>query len=416
MKMHSQPKRQPPPNYASRRVQVRLLVAVGSLMCVLVLMVEARKPENWEWMWLGVRNEEVGGSENGEVNTRLPPKPRNELPPGYVFVEPVEAWEDQPTAASAGDPGAPEAAPSGLQEERLSVPASDDAKGDDSKGTADPDAENREADSASRPAAESPRSQALLARDNVLDRAQLDSIRDDAVWRPDERDAWFKLVGILQQADSASQQKQAAERVGFVQLFDQPDVYRGRLVTVRGTVRQAYRVQAPRNEWGVEGYYVFWLRPAGGPNSPIVVYALELPRGFPELPDKDLDGKTLPLEEDVEFHGFFFKRWAYRARGGLHTAPMLLAKVADWTPSATSQQTTRQASFGIVAAALAGTSVLAVLVAVLVYRTSRPGRRRSVTGSGAAQQESFEMLRHAKPTPRPEEHLRNLAHDARNKR
>ena len=39
------------PITASRRVQFRLLVLVFLIMTVLVLMREARKPENWHWMW-----------------------------------------------------------------------------------------------------------------------------------------------------------------------------------------------------------------------------------------------------------------------------------------------------------------------------------------------------------------------------
>ncbi|MFO7905783.1 MAG: hypothetical protein ACQESR_30010 [Planctomycetota bacterium] len=41
----------PPPNYFSRNVQVKLLGMVFLFMAVLWLMFEARKPENWRWMW-----------------------------------------------------------------------------------------------------------------------------------------------------------------------------------------------------------------------------------------------------------------------------------------------------------------------------------------------------------------------------
>ncbi len=45
------PRRRPPPDYSSRRVQFQLLVLVFSIMTVLLLMNEARKPKNWQWMW-----------------------------------------------------------------------------------------------------------------------------------------------------------------------------------------------------------------------------------------------------------------------------------------------------------------------------------------------------------------------------
>lgn len=45
------PLRRPPRNYFSRREQVRLLLLCSLLMLVLVMMNEARKPENWDWLW-----------------------------------------------------------------------------------------------------------------------------------------------------------------------------------------------------------------------------------------------------------------------------------------------------------------------------------------------------------------------------
>ncbi len=41
---------QPPADFTSRGSKTKLLVLVGTLMFVLVMMNEARKPENWQWM------------------------------------------------------------------------------------------------------------------------------------------------------------------------------------------------------------------------------------------------------------------------------------------------------------------------------------------------------------------------------
>ncbi len=45
------PRRKPPPNYFSRRVQAKILLLVFLFMGVLMLMSEARKPKHWQWMW-----------------------------------------------------------------------------------------------------------------------------------------------------------------------------------------------------------------------------------------------------------------------------------------------------------------------------------------------------------------------------
>lgn len=174
--------------------------------------------------------------------------------------------------------------------------------------------------------------QALTGVQDSLDRITLAQVRDFSVFRSDERHAWFRLLEKLDNMPWNEAQKASTGRVGFIQLFEQPKQYRGKLVTVRGTAELAYRVRAPKNWYGVEHYYVFWIAPAGGPNSPIAIYSLDVPPNFPPIKDKDLDRGTTPLETEVEFTGYFFKCWAYRAHDGMRLAPLLLAQKPQWTP------------------------------------------------------------------------------------
>jgi len=60
--------RKPPPDYLSRRTQYRIFALVGSLFLILLLMEQARKPENWRWIWT------IGGGQvpaEPDVDTRL---------------------------------------------------------------------------------------------------------------------------------------------------------------------------------------------------------------------------------------------------------------------------------------------------------------------------------------------------------
>jgi hypothetical protein len=144
-------------------------------------------------------------------------------------------------------------------------------------------------------------------------------------------------------------------------------------VSVKGTVKLAYRVQAPENYLGIKEYFVYWVHADGGPTSPIVVYALSAPAGFPAIKDKDLDRATTKLREEVEFTGVFFKRWAYAAKDGTYTAPLVLANVPAW------QQNTLDLAAGrsglspleLVAAVVAALLMAACIAAVLWYRTRR---------------------------------------------
>jgi hypothetical protein len=151
----------------------------------------------------------------------------------------------------------------------------------------------------------------------------LGEVRDDTVFRGAEKDAWFHLLAILDQT-SAQELEQASEgQVGYLQLDQQPASYRGRLVTISGIVRSAKQIAAPENSYGIDDYYQLWLQPDRSAADLVVVYCLDVPQGFPLGGELDVPGAIT---------GFFFKRWVYQARGGILTAPLILARTVDWQP------------------------------------------------------------------------------------
>ena len=217
----------------------------------------------------------------------------------------------------------------------------------------------------------------LLQRlETHLDHVAAAAIRDNTMSRIAEKGIWFRWFEKLRDADPEQLRSASAGPTGYLPLFKQSADYRGKLVTVRGTVHQAYRVPAPKNLLGIQNYYVFWLRPAGGPNSPIVVYCLETPPGFPKLKDKLADGGVTELHEEVEFTGYFFKRWAYQAAEDILVAPLVLAQAPRWTPP------TAVAPIGPTWFALAGVVAVAAVIGVSLVFVSlrflpatRPSRR-----------------------------------------
>lgn len=203
-----------------------------------------------------------------------------------------------------------------------------------------------------------------------LDTIALKQVRDNThLARYKEKNAWFRLFDRLNTTSQDQLTKHSSGHVGFLQLFRQPKQYRGKLVTIRGTARLAYHVQAPPNIYGIKGYYVFWVVPHGMTDQLINVYSLETPPGFPEIKDKDLDKEKTKLIEDVEFTGYFFKNYSYRTETGSNLAPLVLAKVPSWEPPAKSRFEMPQTSYILLA--VAAIALVAIGISVLAYVRSR---------------------------------------------
>lgn len=394
-------KPKPPRNYFSRREQMRLLLLVGMLMVVFILMMEAAKPKNWQWMWgeappveggPPLSATELGGQ---DIDTRLAPaaKPAADLP-GTVAA-PNFRWRpdgslnnhDQAQRRAAKDIWRQQLELLDRSQRRMVQPMlrnvrkNEPVEGDvaeqwsetiaaldenwgkytqqameavrDDQFLSDEDkaawllilhtlqkqwdGQLREAlAGAAHPARlTEPQRQQLSDFQQLFDEMAVAAIEDNTfIDRPNERMAWFRLAEILQSAGNRQLADESIPRVGFRQLFEQPDQYRAELVRIRGHAKRAYRVRAPQNYLGIEHYYVFWILPAGGPTSPITVYSLDVPPNFPEIKDKDLDKTVTTLNEFVEFPGYFFKRMAYLTENKeTRVTPLLLAKSPQWTPA-----------------------------------------------------------------------------------
>jgi hypothetical protein len=189
----------------------------------------------------------------------------------------------------------------------------------------------------------------------TLDMAKLAPVRDDTPWiRDAEIDAWLHVWSVLRRA-AADVADESGTNVGFVELFGQPKAFRGKLVTVRGTARQAVFLEAAENSAELRGYYRVVLWPAGGPAEPIFLYTLELPSGFPTGED---------IRADIAATGFFFKRMVYptKASGELRRAPVIMARTLTWREATTKPDTGHGRFLGLIT----GSMVLGVLGLMIV--------------------------------------------------
>ena len=171
----------------------------------------------------------------------------------------------------------------------------------------------------------------LLELQAVLDEISLDAVRDDTVWRAEERAAWCAIGGRT--ADTRC--RTASSGITW------PCRIRRLVAAVGGVSWPSWLRFGVLLGWptsllhrptiSVSGTIMsLWLRPQAGPDMPLVVYALDLPAGFPPVKPKDERGQGTSLNEEVEVTGYFFKRWAYAAQDDIRSVPLILAASPRW--------------------------------------------------------------------------------------
>lgn len=157
-------------------------------------------------------------------------------------------------------------------------------------------------------------------------------LEDDAVYRATENTTFFRLLKILADSDPRDIELASSGVRTFRQLYDQPDDYRGEIVTVAGIVRKIKpQTNPPQNTEGIRKFYEVWIEPDGS-RLPIVAVCLELPADYPTQGDVD-----------VRISGYFYKRLGYAsAQQGerneldgsrsdvFRSAPLLLARTLTW--------------------------------------------------------------------------------------
>lgn len=191
-------------------------------------------------------------------------------------------------------------------------------------------------------------------------------VRDNSYFRPEESGAWFEVLGHLRNVATREFALRSIGEVTYAQLADQSEIYRGKVVTVRGTVRRTEIIDAPTNEIGLQRYTRLVVQPEGERNWPVIVYCLELPADFPFVEDS---------APEVTVSGVFFKTWSYSWEGGMGLAPVILAKEPRWmsgpaTPPAEPTADGNPLLVFVVAGAAA-----AVIVALVWWKGSRFGAK-----------------------------------------
>ena len=272
-----------PPPFLNRKDQFRLLALVGLLTFILIAIKIAAQPETWKWMFpdesATQSQKQSRGKDRTQVNHRVQLDDEPELKPGeFISRRPVK-----PVKASAALP------PSGAAEE-------------------------------------SSRTETIRFAPGLFD-----EVRDNTLGvRHDEAAAYqavLKRVRSIRLADL----ERAGERVGYTLLMLDADQYRGRPITLEGRLHRLLPLPARQDAPPSDQLYEAWLFTDESETDPYRVVCVEIDDGL-------AIGEEIRSRPRVRVTGYFFKRQGYASQGGLHVAPLLLARrLRRVAPTAISQ-------------------------------------------------------------------------------
>ncbi len=427
--------RRPPPDYFSRRMQVRILVYVFLFMLVLTLMFEAHKASNWEWMWhLNAAPSASAGSDGFSTASadavppsRPPPQTAEERADGPVVTPAtrpqsvlssgtsarlsLDGWTFALRRLSAAQQ---DLFQSGMRNWRRGESQSSLARQlwqqlverldtiwgdyhtraqqviDDSRElwTAQQLREATQVLASSRVTWQSRRRRltalvpgealtpaqaaALRQLQSTLDERAWAQVEDNAVYRSAESEAWQRCWEQLAEL-SPAQRQAAVATVNYVQLFSQTEQLRGQLIKLRGSVRRAYRTKSAAANSPVGSYVVMGVLLHKDQTAPVVVYCADLPPGFPQVGPADDLGQGQPMHVEVEITGILFKRWLHRSLGGMQFSPLVLGEVDQWRapPEAAPARPLIAINTPVILLTLLLLTLCATKIALVVYRSTR---------------------------------------------
>ncbi|HUQ67968.1 MAG TPA: hypothetical protein VM165_00505 [Planctomycetaceae bacterium] len=189
-----------------------------------------------------------------------------------------------------------------------------------------------------------PDTPATLDGGATLNPLLLRPVRDDTLGLEyHDRPAYYYALWLCQQIDSKILAQHAAvfraarqavdpkhaskppeEFPVFADVFQHPQDYRGRPVSLQGRFRKLVEADAGSNDLGINKVYEGWLYTSDSQSHPAVVVFTKKPAGLP------LGGNIL---EEVRLTGYFLKMYGYEAQDTPRKAPMFLAGEVEWLPA-----------------------------------------------------------------------------------
>lgn len=199
----------------------------------------------------------------------------------------------------------------------------------------------------------------------------IESVKDNtSLIQERERTTWNHVLEVLDENSSESIREASLGQVDYRALNKQPGAYRGRIVTVRGTLLRAQRIETGIAELMssepslIDIYYECWILLPDEKTYPICACVLSLPENI-------RSGNNLKTE--IVLDGFFYKKRTYFSDGQQYVTPVIIGKTLESVSKADSIGNSGDFNFS-------RSQVTTVLIIVLIclwiaFRFSRVLRR-----------------------------------------
>lgn len=166
-----------------------------------------------------------------------------------------------------------------------------------------------------------------IAEKVQTEQAQLEKQRDTKEITSQQFDRELKRLAYL-----ANERRERFKRARtdprtfdtYVDVFMNPDVWQGRLVTLSGHVRHVVSYPAGHPEFAGRKLHELWLYTDDSQNNPAVIVTPGLPAEFPV---------NASLIDQVTVTGCVFKQYVYRSQESRRIAPLILAGSVQWAPT-----------------------------------------------------------------------------------
>ncbi len=143
-------------------------------------------------------------------------------------------------------------------------------------------------------------------------------VNDKTPLKPREMFAYWRLMAWARTEPFTKLLERSKSDVPFTQFWEQPNKYRGKLVTLRLHVRRVLEYDAPENPQDIPVTYEAWGWTDESKSFPYVVVFPERPEGLPVGTD---------VRGEVVFVGYFLKVMSYTAFEANRGAPLLVGRV-----------------------------------------------------------------------------------------